>query len=106
MPHEYMKVERGSYGASAYREPNSQIHRCKWSNFTWQRVCRPASIVDSPAKGVWIIRTATIIPDNEAWLHEEKTLNSLKKAIAWAAKHPAKSSNPDDLPATKKSGHR
>ena len=61
-------------------------------------------LVDSPAKGVWIIRTATIIPDNEAWLHEEKTLNSLKKAIAWAAKHPAKSSNPDDLPATKNSG--
>lgn len=61
-------------------------------------------LVDSPAKGVWIIRTAAIIPDNEAWLHEEKTLNSLKKAIAWAAKNPAKSSNPDDLPATKNSG--
>ena len=42
-------------------------------------------LVDSPAKGVWIIRTAAIIPDNETWLHEEKTLNSLKKAIAWAA---------------------
>jgi hypothetical protein len=61
-------------------------------------------LVDSPAKGVWIIRTAAIIPDNEAWLHEEKTLNSLKKAIAWAAKNPTKSSNPDDLPATKNSG--
>jgi hypothetical protein len=54
-------------------------------------------LVESPAKGVWIIRTATIIPDNEAWLHEEKTLKNLKKAIAWAAKHPAKASDPDEL---------
>ena len=45
-------------------------------------------LVESPAKGVWIIRTATVIPDNETWLHEKKTKVSLKKAIAWASKNP------------------
>lgn len=58
-------------------------------------------LVESPAKGVWIIRTATIIPDHEEWLHEEPTKSSLKKAIAWAQKNPPKASNPDQLPVAK-----
>jgi len=46
-------------------------------------------LVDCPAKGVWIIRTATIIPDHEEWLHEVQTKSSLKKAVVWAQKiHP------------------
>ncbi len=55
-------------------------------------------LIESPAKGVWIIRTATIIPDNESWLHETKTKAALKKAIAWTGANPAKASDPDDLP--------
>ena len=58
-------------------------------------------LIESPAKGVWIIRTATIIPDNETWLHEEKTKGALKKAIGWAKANSAKASNPDDLSSTK-----
>jgi len=58
-------------------------------------------LVESPAKGVWIIRTATIIPDHEEWLHEEHTKSSLKKAIAWAQKNPPQASNPDQLPVAK-----
>ena len=58
-------------------------------------------LIESPAKGVWIIRTATIIPDNETWLHEEKTKGALKKAIAWAKANPAKASNLDDLLSAK-----
>ena len=46
-------------------------------------------------------KLATIIPDNETWLHEEKTKGALKKAIAWAKANPAKASNLDDLPSTK-----
>jgi hypothetical protein len=58
-------------------------------------------LIESPAKGVWIIRMATIIPDNETWLHEEKTKGALKKAIAWAKANSAKASNLDDLPSAK-----
>jgi hypothetical protein len=58
-------------------------------------------LIESPAKGVWIIRTATIIPDNETWLHEEKTKGALKKAIAWAKANSAKASNLNDFPSIK-----
>ena len=54
-------------------------------------------LVESPAKGVWIIRTATVIPDNETWLHEKKTKVSLKKAISWASKNPPMASDPNQL---------
>ena len=57
-------------------------------------------LVESPAKGFWIILTATIIPDHEEWLHEERTKSSLKKK-AWAQKNPPKASNPDQLPVAK-----
>ena len=57
-------------------------------------------LVDSPAKGVWIIRTATIIPDNEAWLHDPRTRQTLKKSLKWALAHPATASDPDQLPGT------
>ena len=58
-------------------------------------------LIESPAKGFWIIRMATIIPDNETWLHEEKTKGALKKATAWAKANSAKASNLDDLPSAK-----
>jgi len=30
-------------------------------------------LVESPAKGVWIIRTATITPDHEPWTPEKNS---------------------------------
>ncbi|WP_158238118.1 hypothetical protein [Limnohabitans sp. 15K] len=36
-------------------------------------------LIESPAKGVWIIRTATITPDHEPWPEEEKAQTGLKK---------------------------
>ena len=35
--------------------------------------------------------------DHEDWLHLEKIKRSLKKAVAWATKNPAKSSDPEQL---------
>jgi hypothetical protein len=40
--------------------------------------------------------------DHEDWLHPEKTKSSLKKAVAWAAKNPPKSSDPEQLPEVKR----
>ena len=53
-------------------------------------------LVETPTKGVWIIRTATIIPD-EVWLHEQETQERLKSALSWASKNPPKSSDPNKL---------
>jgi hypothetical protein len=36
-------------------------------------------LIESPAKGVWIIRTATITPDHEPWPEEEKVQSGVKK---------------------------
>jgi hypothetical protein len=36
-------------------------------------------LVESPAKGVWIIRTATIIPDHEKWTDSSSSPKSLGK---------------------------
>ena len=50
-------------------------------------------LVENPEPGVWVIRTVTIIPDNEGWLHEPAVKKSIGKALAWASKNPAKESN-------------
>jgi hypothetical protein len=39
-------------------------------------------LIESPAKGVWIIRTATITPDHDPWPEEEKVQTGLQKGGA------------------------
>jgi hypothetical protein len=41
-------------------------------------------LVEEREPGVWIIRTATVIPDNERWLHEPKAAADLQAALSWA----------------------
>ena len=46
-------------------------------------------LVEEREPGVWIVRTATVIPDNERWLHEPEAAADLQAAIAWSATHAA-----------------
>lgn len=41
-------------------------------------------LVEEQEPGVWLIRTATIVPDNETWLHQSKAATDLQKALSWA----------------------
>ena len=41
-------------------------------------------IVEEIEKGVWLIKTASIIPDSEMWLHEEPAKSKIDRAIKWA----------------------
>jgi hypothetical protein len=41
-------------------------------------------LVEEYEPGVWLIRTATVVPDNERWLQQPDAANDLKKALAWA----------------------
>lgn len=50
-------------------------------------------LVEEQESGVWLIRTATVIPDNERWLHEPQAAADLERAVAWAADHPAQDAN-------------
>lgn len=54
-------------------------------------------LVEEQEQGVWLIRTATVIPDNERWLHEAKPAQDLSQALAWAKTHPANDSNTETL---------
>lgn len=45
-------------------------------------------LIEEKEPGVWLIRTATIVPDNEQWLHDPQTAESLQKAMAWSIQHP------------------
>jgi hypothetical protein len=44
-------------------------------------------LVEEREPGVWIVRTATVIPDNERWLHEGAAASDLDTAMAWSLSH-------------------
>lgn len=45
-------------------------------------------LVEEREPGVWLIRTATVIPDNERWLHTPQAAADLEQALAWAQSNP------------------
>jgi hypothetical protein len=50
-------------------------------------------LVEEAEPGVWLIRTATVVPDNERWLHHSKAENDLREALAWTQANPPDESN-------------
>jgi len=54
-------------------------------------------LVEELEPGVWLVRTATVIPDNERWLHLPQAAADLDKAVAWAQAHPASDAGTDIL---------
>ena len=51
-------------------------------------------VVDEVEEGVWLVKTAQVIPENELWLHTPEAKEALDRGLAWAAKHKPK---PSDL---------
>ncbi|OIQ64719.1 hypothetical protein GALL_537290 [mine drainage metagenome] len=45
-------------------------------------------LVEEQEDGVWLIRTASVIPDNERWLHAPAAAADLSNALAWAERNP------------------
>jgi hypothetical protein len=54
-------------------------------------------LVEEQESGVWLVRTATVIPDNERWLHQQKEAADLQNALSWAQANPPADSNVDDI---------
>jgi hypothetical protein len=54
-------------------------------------------LVEEQEPGVWLVRTATVIPDNERWLHQPKVAADLQNALSWAQANPPTDSNVDDI---------
>ena len=54
-------------------------------------------LVEEQEMGVWLIRTATVIPDNERWLHGAQAASDLARALEWSKQHPASDVQTDTL---------
>lgn len=61
-------------------------------------------LVETPEPGVWVIRTATVVPDNERWLHTPAVKKDLSAALVWAKETPAKATDLTKLKMTKAHG--
>ena len=60
-------------------------------------------LVEEREPGVWIVRTATVIPDNERWLHDPQAVADLQAAMAWSISH--QPSDTDLQDTMKRLGH-
>ncbi len=40
-------------------------------------------IIQKIEEGVWLIKTASFIPDSEMWMHEEPVKSKIDRAIKW-----------------------
>ncbi len=54
-------------------------------------------LVEEREPGVWLIRTATVVPDNERWLHQPEAARDLNAALAWAHANPSDDANTGDI---------
>ena len=54
-------------------------------------------LVEEREPGVWMVRTATVIPDNERWLNEPQATADLHSAMAWAVSNPVSDNNTDAI---------
>jgi hypothetical protein len=46
-------------------------------------------LIEEQETGVWLVRTATVIPDNERWLHDAQSASDLARALEWSQHYPA-----------------
>jgi hypothetical protein len=44
-------------------------------------------LVEEQESGVWLVRTATVVPDNEGWLHAPAAAADLNAALTWATQN-------------------
>ena len=49
--------------------------------------------VDEVEPGVWCVKTAQVIPDNEMYLHTPEAKAKLDKGLKWAMAHPPRQSD-------------
>ena len=64
-------------------------------------------LIEEQEAGVCLIRTATVIPDNERWLHEPQPGADLARAMVWSGQQPAGDSQTDAvLEAAARDGSR
>lgn len=53
--------------------------------------------IDEMEPGVWLVKVGEFIPHNERWLHTPEVQAELAEAFAWAAEHPPRETDLDEL---------
>jgi len=61
-------------------------------------------LVEEQEPGVWLVRTATVIPDNERWLHEPQPAADLVQALVWAKANTPRDTDVDAVIGTLANG--
>src|SRR5258705_9712336 len=51
-------------------------------------------LVEEREPGVWLVRTALVVPQNELWLHQPEAHEQLLRALEWAQRHHPEESDP------------
>lgn len=54
-------------------------------------------LVEEREPGVWLVRTAHVVPENELWLHQPKARDDLLRALHWAQSNQPQESDPDAI---------
>ena len=54
-------------------------------------------LVEEQEPGVWLVRTAVVIPDNERWLQQPQAAVDLQNALTWARANPPADANADTM---------
>lgn len=54
-------------------------------------------LVEEREPGVWLVRTALVVPENELWLHQPKAREDLRRALDWAERNRPEESDPDAI---------
>ena len=53
-------------------------------------------LITQERKGVWTIKTAEVIPRDEAWIHTPENKAKLDRALAWVSQNPSKVTTPEE----------
>ena len=56
-------------------------------------------LLEEREPGVWMIRLAVVIPENEMWIHQPQAASELQRAMDWAVNNPAQSTDLDAFAA-------
>ncbi len=54
-------------------------------------------LVEEQEPGVWLVRTAVVIPDNERWLQQPQAATDLQNALTWAQANSPVDANADTM---------
>jgi hypothetical protein len=57
-------------------------------------------LVEEQEPGVWLVRTASVIPDNERWAHAADASAALSAAMAWSSANAAQETSLPDFDAS------